>query len=212
MNKLAFLTMIAASAVFFACGNEFSSPFYDQLTDEQKEMVSIKGFKIKDCIAILFNDADSVDVTDPLTALKLDLLQLSRDLPNAANIASLENVKTTMKPFPALTLEEPFDDNKHKLLYYYDAAEKTGFAVCLGGNGQLSVDQTYEIEKKNILSYYAECGLLPTDWQTSTTAEEQLIWFVVHCETRPKDVSEIFKFSVVTVDGKPYHVTTVLGQ
>lgn len=205
MNKLAFLTMIAASAVFFACGNEPS--FYDQLTDEQKEMVSFEGYKVLECFDMPLEDLNQNDSLAVLIMeLKTDLESLNAIFgalevkENGIN-ASIDAIKTAERPFPAATYIEPIDD-KATLCYYYSGPDKEGYAFQI---------KDYEESKEIIMPLAIENQILTLesqDWRALTTPEEQLVTVMTALMSMPE--TSMFKFTTITIDGKPHRVCAML--
>ena len=203
MNKLAFLTMIAASAVFFACGNEFSSPFYDQLTDEQKEMLSVEGFKVQQCLDFPLeelNPNDSIDTT--LWDLRIDLANLNVFYKTNA---SFETIKTVERPFSAATYNEPFDDNT-TLFYFYSGLDKNGYSFQIKNDWYEEIKEALMPEAVELQIFHLESQ----DWRTLTTPEEQFVTVMTALMTRPDLLASLVKFTTITIDGKPHRVFTYL--
>lgn len=201
--KHAFLTLQSAMALALAlflsaCKNNSSGDVdFSQLTDEQKAQVTQKGFTFLNGTTANFDDAISLDAKSEVTT---DLAFLSAVLPGFEEV-SYEDAKSTDEPFPAFTLD--VTKQGIKLIYYYDINEHVGYAVATVGSSLGDADEVYDLNRVPIMTTLAENGIVASDWETSTTAEEQLIWVLSYFVTHPETVARIYKFTTLSLfEGK----------
>lgn len=209
-----FFVAIASALIISACSSNTSS-FYDQLSDEQKAEVSLDGFQVLQCVGItneeLNKNGKTYNLEDGVDALKYDIALLAAHLKDTENI-KFEDIKTTEKPFMALTLGASYNGGR-KVIYYFEGDSHCGYAMTIEGNDSQTGEEHYEIDKARVMTWAAEKGLVASDWQKSTTEEEQLVYVLMYfSRIQPSALNAMMKFTPITINGKPCRVTAVLGH